>query len=207
MGRQPAAGQAPDDHLPRRADPFPRGGPHGLRPAYRPAARDLRRIGFQGFYERSDEPRTRRAASRRSAPGGADPAGGDGPRQVGRGEEGRAGGTGQSVRRPRRAASCGAGGSCGRTSGRSRGDAVPDGPDDAPRVHACGNCRAAARGGRRGRQIPRILFRHRDHGFRHLQRPHRRAVARRGTVQSVVRAFPGEGYARVCGDRAAAVRG
>ena len=59
VGRQPAAGQAPDDHLPRRADPFPRGGPHGLRPAYRPAARALRRTGFQGFYERSDEPRTR----------------------------------------------------------------------------------------------------------------------------------------------------
>ena len=30
VGRQPASGQAPDDHLPRRADPLPRGGPHGL---------------------------------------------------------------------------------------------------------------------------------------------------------------------------------
>ncbi|MEI3554658.1 MAG: 5'-3' exonuclease H3TH domain-containing protein [Alistipes senegalensis] len=52
-------------------------------------------LDFKAFHERPGQPRAARGASRRPPAGGADPVGGDGPRQVRRGEESRAGGSGQ----------------------------------------------------------------------------------------------------------------
>ena len=68
------------------------------------------------------------------------------------------------------------------------------------------NACPVARSGCRGREIRRILFRHRDHGVRYLQRPHRRHVAGRKAVRSVVHSLQGGEYGGIYADRAAAVR-
>ena len=205
MGRQVAPGQAAHDDLPRRADSLPRGGADGLRAASGRAAGRLCRAGFQGFPERSGEPRTPGAAVRRAASGGSAAVGRDGPRQVGRREEGGAGRAGQSVRRSRGPAAGSRSG--GRIAGGGRGDATGHGPDHAARIHARPERRAAARGGGRGGPLRRVLLRYGDHGLRHLQRPDRRAVAGRRAAQGVVRSLPRGGCGGVRRDRAAAVRG
>ena len=209
VGRQPASGQAPDDHLPRRADPLPRGGPHGLRTAYRRAARGLRRARFQGFYERPGQPRARprrfpKAPGRRRRPSWRRWPAPSPPRR----------------RKPRWRvrAICSATPWCrcprsrevpvAELAGRGRRDAAArrlrTRPTNIRSSRAPRNC---AKSSPRSARYEEFCFDTETTGFRHLQRPHRRAVARRGAFQSVVRSFQRGEHARIRGDRAAAVRG
>ncbi len=182
LGRETAAGQAAYDHLSRCAHPLPRGGPHGLRTPYRRTEGALRRTRFPHLYGRSGQCGARGAAGRRSAPGGADPARGGGPRQVRGGEESRARGPGRPLRSP---GGTGPGtGDRGGSGGRvgAFGAADRHGGDRAARLRAGGVGRAAARRGGRGGPLRGVLLRHRDHRIRRIQRPHRGAVAGRGAL-------------------------
>ena len=66
-------------------------------------------------------------------------------------------------------------------AGRTRSAAVPHGTRHAPCLYARRDGRPSARGGGRGGEVSRILFRYRDYGSRYLHRPHRGALACRQT--------------------------
>lgn len=75
-----------------------------------------------------------------------------------------------------------------------------------PRIPAGGRCRVAPAACRRALRAGRVLFRHRDDGARHLQRPHRRHVVRRRTPQGVVRALQRGVHGRICRDHPSGIR-
>ncbi len=96
------------------------------------------------------------------------------------------------------------GGSGGRVG--AFGAADRHGGDRAARLRAGGVGRAAARRGGRGGPLRGVLLRHRDHRIRRIQRPHRGAVAGRGALPGVVRAFRARKRGGVRRDPRAAVR-